>query len=386
VVPGLAIGDPPELSRPRVHPIDVPPGHEPPVRLRLVRVQVPLVRAHRSAHGAELVRDVVLVEWTRHDGVIGWGECPTLSTSGYVTGTTEQAWQALVETLAPAALTGGSPIVAGAMAAVGALSDARLDAALRARGTSLGEHVGATRAALPRCAVLADVGGDLDVLGERACSEVRGGARMLKVKIEPGADLEPLRAVRAVVGDVPIAADANGSYSEPEQLGDVDAAGLVYLEQPFAAGVPWADLAELHGRLRTPVALDESLTSPDAVRSALAAGAVGVVSVKPARLGGVMAAAAVVRLAASAGRAAFVGGMLELGVGRAGAAAVAAMPGCSLPTDLGPSDRYVEEDVCDPIVVDTNGDLVVPDGPGSGRRPVAVRLAAVTVDEVVLGR
>ena len=51
----------------------------------------PLVRPHRSAHGEERVRDVILVEWTRADGVSGWGECPTLSDPGYVTGTTEQA-------------------------------------------------------------------------------------------------------------------------------------------------------------------------------------------------------------------------------------------------------------------------------------------------------
>ncbi len=374
-----------------MQPTDVPPGRERPgdelpVRLRLVRVHVPLVRAHRSAHGAEAVRDVVLVEWTRPDGVVGWGECPTLSTPGYVTGTTDQAWQALVATLGPAALTGGSTLVAGATAAVGALADARLDAALRSAQVSLVEHLGATRAALVRCAVLADVGGDLDGLGERARSEVDGGARMLKVKIAPGADVAPLRAVRDAVGDVPLAADANGSYGRPEQLRKVDAMGLAYLEQPFAAGTTWAELATLHGQLRTPVALDESLTSPDAVHSALAADAVDVVSVKPARLGGVAAAAAVVRLTATAGRAAFVGGMLELGVGRAGAAAVAAMPGCTLPTDLGPSVTYVATDVCEPLVVDAAGDLLVPVGAGSGRTPDPVRLAEVTVDEVVLGR
>ena len=47
-----------------------------PRSIRLVRVQVPLVRAHRAAHGHEELRDVVLVEWTRADGVSGWGECP----------------------------------------------------------------------------------------------------------------------------------------------------------------------------------------------------------------------------------------------------------------------------------------------------------------------
>lgn len=361
-------------------------GSEPPLRIRLVRVRVPLLRVHRSAHGEEQVRDVVLVEWTTADGAVGWGECPTLSDGGYVTGTTEQAWQALVTQLAPAALGGGGAIVAGAMAAAGALADARLDAALRARGVALSGHLGATRRALPRCVVLADVGGDLDELGRRAAAAVAGGADLLKVKVTPGCDVEPVAAVRRCAGAVPVAADANGSYPDPSAASDIDGLGLAYLEQPFAPGAPWDELAASQAGLRTPVALDESLTSPDAVRSAVLAGALDVVSVKPARLGGIEAAAAVVRLAEQASVPCFVGGMLELGVGRAGSAAVAALSGCSLPTDLGPSDAYVAQDICEPIGLDGIGRLRVPIGTGSGRTPDPARLSEVTVDEVVLGR
>lgn len=365
---------------------ELPTDREPPSRLRLLRVHVPLVRPHRSAHGEERVRDVILVEWTRADGVSGWGECPTLSDPGYVTGTTEQAWQSLSAQLAPAALSGGTALVAGAMAAAGALADAGLDAGLRAAGASLAAHLGAVRPSVPRCVVLADVGGDLDDLGRRARRAVDGGARMVKVKIAPGHDVAPLMAVRAQVGATRVAADANGSYRDVAELADVDALGLAYLEQPFAPGSTWEELADRHRSLRTPVALDESLTSPDAVRDAIVARALDIVSVKPARLGGVAAAAAVVGLAAESGNAAFVGGMLELGVGRAGAAAVAALAGCSLPTDLGPSGSYVEVDLGDPVVLDPRGDLVVPTGPGNGRPPRVERLAEVVVDEVVLGR
>ena len=80
----------------------------------------------------------------------------------------------------------------------------------------------------------------------------------------------------------------------------------------------------------------------------------------------------------------FVGGMLELGVGRATAAAVAALAACSLPTDLGPSARYVADDVTDPVLTDGDGRLVVPAGPGLGVEVRADRLAAVTLDCVEL--
>jgi O-succinylbenzoate synthase len=362
-----------------------PSGSERPARLRFVRVAVPLVQTHRSARSEEQVRDVVLVEWTRPDGAVGWGECPTLSGTGYVTGSTERAWRVLVTELGPAALGGGAALVADAMAPTGALADARLDAALRVAGRSLAVELGATRSSLPRCVVLADVGAAPDELARRATLAVRDGARMVKLKVAPGHDVEVVQAVRRALGPVPVAADANGAYPDPSALEELDRAGLAYLEQPFAPGAPWGEAAAQHRALRTPVALDESLTSPDAALDALRAGAVQVVSVKPARLGGVRAAAAVVAAAQDQGVPAFVGGMLELGIGRAGAAAVAALPGCTLPTDLGPSAAYVSSDVCDPLVLDAAGELVVPDGMGLGRVPDPARLAAVTVDEVVLG-
>ena len=88
------------------------------------------------------------------------------------------------------------------------------------------------------------------------------------------------------------------------------------------------------------------------------------------------------RAAADHGLAAFCGGMLETGVGRAAALAVAAQPGCALPTDLGPSDRYFRPDLTDPVVVDGRGEVVVPLGPGIGVVPDPARLDDVTVEHV----
>ena len=354
------------------------------VAIRLVRVEVPLVVEHRSAHGAERVRDVVLVEWRRADGGVGWGECPTVDQPGYSTETTEAAWRGLRDDLAPAALAGRSPRWGGLVAAAGALADARLDAALRAVDRSLVAELGGVARPLDRCVVLAALGAAPDALARRAQDAVAAGATLVKLKIAPGADVGALRAVVDAVGAERVAADANGSYDDAEQLAAVDALGLVYLEQPVAAGATWDELGAVAQALRTPVALDESLTSPDAVRDALRAGAAGVVSVKPARLGGVRAAAVAVELAREAGVPAFVGGMLELGVGRAASAAVASLPGCSLPTDLGPSDRYVDRDVTEPVVVDGHGRLVLPEGPGCGRVPLPDVLDRCTVDTTTI--
>ena len=373
-----------------------------PAEIRFLRVNLPLRNQHSAAHGTEQIRDVILVSWQLSDGTVGWGECPTLSSDGYVTESTERAWVALTTQLGPAVLRSGiatatrSAVSAGLLASAAALADASLDARLRSQGRSLLEELLSLSAspptgerpiakqALSRCVVIADLGASPKHLAELASEAADGGAAMVKIKIAPGHDVEELLAVRAVIGELPLAADANGSYADLSQILAVDVLGLAFLEQPFHAGLPWDELARLRASMRTPLALDESLSSIDAVKCAVQAEAVDVVSVKPARLGGLRAAAMAVEIASSAGLGVFVGGMLELGIGRAGAAAVAALPGCNLPTDLGPSQQYVERDICDPICVNPDGELILPTGLGIGRVPREEQLQRYCVDEVLL--
>ena len=74
----------------------------------------------------------------------------------------------------------------------------------------------------------------------------------------------------------------------------------------------------------------------------------------------------------------WVGGMLETGVGRAANLAVASLPGVTMPGDTSGSDRYFAEDLTEPFVVDADGTMEVPEGPGIGAVPRSERLAATT--------
>ena len=71
--------------------------------------------------------------------------------------------------------------------------------------------------------------------------------------------------------------------------------------------------------------------------------------------------------------------MLETGVGRAANLALAAMPGVTMPGDTSASERYFTEDLTDPFVLDPDGTMPVPDGPGIGISPVPDRLERATV-------
>ncbi len=110
------------------------------------------------------------------------------------------------------------------------------------------------------------------------------------------------------------------------------------------------------------------------------------VTVKPARLGGLAAARAAHDRCVAAGVAAKVGGLLETGIGRAAALAVAALPGFAWPADLSASDRYWRRRLTEPFELDADGCLVVPAGPGLGVtvRTDVVEASTVWRDRIVL--
>ncbi len=353
----------------------------PPASLEFHRVLVPLRRPHRSAHGEERSRESVLVRWTHADGTVGWGECPALAGSGYVTESTDRAWDALCGTIGPAAVRGDlvpAEVVRAHPASTAAMADARLDAVLRSQGRSLADLWSAA-GSVAGTTVLAMVGEPPEAVVERASEAASNGAAMVKVKGVAGSAAPLVGAVLDAVGSTPVAVDLNGSSDGagdrwPSDLDELVQLPLAYLEQPFDPSVPDERWVRLAARGTVPLAVDESADSPGSVERMVHSGAATVVSVKPARLGGVLAAHAAARRARELGAQVFVGGMFELGVGRSSALALAAADPADLPTDLGPSARYVVEDVTEAIVADGTGAIVVPRTIGAALPPTAAAL------------
>lgn len=340
-----------------------------------------LPRAHVAAHGATVHRELIVVRVHDAAGGAGWGECDALEEPGYSAEYTAGAWEVLRTSGVPALLTGGGPQIAAHPMASAALAGALLDAELRDVGTPLREALGGgvRRVASTAVCGLADSLDDLLAMVE---GHLAAGHRSVKLKVQPGWDSEPVAAVRANWPELVLAVDANGSYPTVDvaldALAPLARAGLRYIEQPL----PPNDLvgsAALAARLEVPVALDEAVCSLGDLRRAVRLAAGSVLNVKSARLGGPRAAVAVAEAAAAAGLACFGGGMLEAGIGRATALAVAAIPACGLPTDLGPTSRYLSSDIVAPIELDADGCLAVPDGPGIGVTPDLARLEELAV-------
>ena len=191
--------------------------------LRLHSLQMPLVRPFRTSFGTQYVRDVMLVEAIDSDGAQGWGECVTLGWPGYNAEYTAGAIQVIKEYLAPIVLGNdwtpdgvhaAMKVVRGHHIARASVGTAVLDVWLRRASTSLGDYLGATRAEVD-CGVSVGIptSESIEELLEEVGMYVDAGYRRIKLKIEPGWDIEPVAVVRERWPTIPLQVDANQAYS-----------------------------------------------------------------------------------------------------------------------------------------------------------------------------
>jgi O-succinylbenzoate synthase len=181
----------------------------------------------------------------------------------------------------------------------------------------------------------------------RIQAAIERGYRRIKVKIDREKVFERLKDIRDGFPDIPLSADANGCFEfrrDLDALRRIDEFELQYLEQPLG----YEDLAnhsKLANEISTPICLDESVTSPEKTEEILDLGAAKVINIKPGRVGGLMEAMEILRIARRKGAHVWVGGMLETGVGRAFNIALASQRQVDYPGDTSPNDRYFEKDL-----------------------------------------
>ncbi|NUR47568.1 MAG: o-succinylbenzoate synthase [Hamadaea sp.] len=355
--------------------------------IELRRVAMPLVAPFRTSFGVEHARDVLLVRAYGADAE-GWGECVAMDEPLYSSEYVEGAADVIRRFLVPILSTIDNPeahLVERAFAPIkghpmakAAVLTAVLDAQLRASGISLGSYLGAVRPAVPS-GVSVGIMDSIPELLDAVAGYLAEGYLRIKLKIEPGWDVEAVRAVRERFGDdILLQVDANTAYTlaDARQLARLDPFDLLLIEQPL----PEDDVrghAELARVVRTPVCLDESITSARAAADAIALGACSIVNIKPGRVGGYLEARRIHDVCAAHGVPVWAGGMLETGLGRAANVALAALPDFTLPGDTSASNRYYARDITRPFVL-AEGHLAVPIGPGIGVDPDPDALADAT--------
>lgn len=359
--------------------------------VELARLDLVLLNALRTSVGEHGRRPVIIVRIITDESE-GFGECSALAEPTYTEEYADAAEAVLVDHLIPrlmrsaydnldaesrvATLNG----VRGHPMSKAAIEMALLDASLRSEGTSLSSYLGATQTSIAAGANIS-IGIPDDVVAAVA-QTVDSGYTRIKCKIAPGHDLEVVRALRSTFPNLALSLDANGSYDYDDDthrrvLRELDKFDLTCIEQPLAPD-------EILGHVRlakdldTPILLDETITSIGMLRVVIALGACDGISLKPARVGGVLVARAMHDICREEGLHLAIGGMLETGIGRAAALAVGALPGFDLPGDLGGSERYFSPDLTLPHEL-RDGRLVVPTGPGIGVTPLENVIASARV-------
>jgi O-succinylbenzoate synthase len=348
-------------------------------RITLREIRLALKEPFRISSGVESERSILLLELTDRDGASVWAECVAFARPNYTSETIDTAWLAIREWLGPRVL---GRTLHDATAVHGVLAEnirghnmakAAVEMgcwALEAemQGVSLAALLGGTRARVPT-GISLGIQPQPSMLVERALAAVAAGYNKVKLKIQPGQDLEYVRAVRAALGnDIEIMADANAAYTieDAAHLARFDELELLMLEQPLGAD----DLlqhAELQRRMTTPICLDESITDVRRTRDVIALGSGKIVNIKPGRVGGFAASKAIHDICQDANVPVWCGGMLESGIGRAYNVALASLPNFALPGDLSPSARYWARDIVTPEwTMDAGGMVRVPDAPGIG--------------------
>jgi O-succinylbenzoate synthase len=338
------------------------------------RIRLSLVAPFETSFGVQTERDILLLKAITSDGE-GWGECVAGEEPVYSSEYVEGAQHVLLHHLLPRLLEQprvdaeavGRVLrpVHGHHMAKAAIEMAILDAQLRARGESFATYFGAVRPAVD-AGVSVGIHKTIPELLETVGDYLEKGYRRIKLKIKPGWDVEPVRAVRERFGKVPLQVDANTAYSlsDASHLALLDPYDLLLIEQPLPEDQVLAH-AILAKSVRTPICLDESITSAQAAADAIELGACRIINIKPGRVGGYLEARRIHDLCAEHGLPVWMGGMLETGIGRAGNVAMAAMPNFTLPGDTSASDRYYHRDITAPFVL-RDGRLDVPVGPGLG--------------------
>lgn len=347
-------------------------------KIELNELEMPLKTRFETSFGTTTKRRVLIVRVVDQDGAEGYGECTAMESPFYNPETVDGARSVISNSIAPmlaaADLSRADQVgetlagIKGNRMAIGAVETAIWDLEARKAELPLWEHLGGTRGEI-NCGVSIGLQGSLELLLETVTREIESGYQRIKLKIKPGHDLELVKTIRQAFPAILLSVDANAAYQLERDTGlfeELDDFDLLMIEQPLAAG-DLLDHSKLQKKLRTPICLDESITSLMDAKHALELGSCGIINIKLGRVGGHSEARAIQEFAARNDVPVWCGGMLETGIGRAHNIAMSTLPGFILPGDVSASARYWHQDiVIPPVVVSGSGKITASNRSGIG--------------------
>ena len=345
-------------------------------KITLYLLSMKLVSPFETSFGKTIDRPCILVR-VKSEGIEGWGEVVAGEGPWYSYETVDTAWYILENFAIPLIL--GKELskpsevnvllsrIRGHPMAKAGLEMAVWDLYAKSIKKPLYRVLGGVRTKI-ESGVSIGIQKDIDTLIKIIGKYLEEGYRRIKIKIKPEWDVNVLKRVREEYPEIPLQVDANAAYSLEDLplLKQLDNYNLLMIEQPLAYD-DLVDHAELQRVLKTPICLDESITSISDVKCAIKLGSCKVINIKPGRVGGHYNSLQIHNLCAMNRIANWIGGMLETGVGRAHLVALATLPNVKYPNDISASKRYYEEDIVEPpFEINKDGTMNVPRDHGIG--------------------
>ena len=375
------LGDAARVSTGSVSEAIVMIASSPIERVVLQHLQIPLKEPFRISGGEVAVKDAILVTLETSSGIAHGESSPMAAGFGYSHDTPESCWNDLADSIAPSLI--GQTFDSTAAIAQKCSTWTASPSALAGAETALYDLLGQTHRTTV-AHLLGAINEQINLGVESGLTvglypsivqllrtieaHLAEGYRRLKIKIQPGSDIEVVRAVRQHFDDLPLMVDANGAYTAADidlfrALDDLD---LLMFEQPMRPG-DLDGLALLQQSVTTPVCLDETAVSVEETARAIARGACRIVNLKIQRVGGLGPARAIHDLCLSQGVACWVGSMPELGLGQAFGIHLAALSNCKYPSDIQPAARWFVDDYLAPALeLSAPGLFAVPTRAGAG--------------------
>ncbi|MDR1384501.1 MAG: hypothetical protein LBJ67_11765 [Planctomycetaceae bacterium] len=177
------------------------------------------------------------------------------------------------------------------------------------------------------------------------------GFRRITLKIRPGWDVNMLSAVRAEFPQMMIQCDVEGALSLSKNSDTIyrfDDFFPVVLEQPLSSK-EYVGHAMLQDALRTPIGLDESVTSYHEAEIAVDLRSASVICLNAGRNGGLTTAKAIHDLCLADEIICYSGMTLLSSVGYRHVAVLASLPNCQLPVDYIRAEEVFEADPGKPL-------------------------------------
>ena len=304
-------------------------GFSAPARWSTVRLEAYLHRAalrepFRIATGTSTESTTILVRVV--DGELeGWGEaCPSRGVLGESLEDAVESLRRVAGLVGRADYSGLDRIseFVGSLDATpsvkAALDMALLDLYARSLGRPLWRLIGGYRDRVETDITIGIM--EPGEMAERAVRYVEQGFRVLKLKLgeDPERDVERVRAVRDAVGEgVRIRVDANQGWSVADALRVIDRIAsydVELVEQPTR----WDDLeglVEIRAESPLPIALDETVKTPEDALAVVQLGAADIVNIKLMKSRGLLGAIRIAHICEAAGVKNMVGCFGESRVG-----------------------------------------------------------------------